>query len=160
MACEMLKIAIHDSKRYLTVKQRNMIDAINETIKSIANLMQTPLEFTLKLGEEAVDIVTQKDISIGKAEGGGYRSIMATQIKTLALWNSMFSKTIVLDEPIAQANRRNSMFLAEFLKEMGKSMQIFFVAQDAINYMVDISDCTYLTTYNPSTKLSTLERVK
>lgn len=160
MACEMLKISIHEASRYLTVKQGSMIEAINKTIESISNLMQTPTEFILQLKEESVDIVTQKDIPISLAEGGGYRAIAATQIKTLALWNSNFSKLLILDEPIAQANRKNSLFLAEFLKEMGKTMQIFFVAQDAINYMVDVSDATYLTTYNADTKLSTLERVK
>lgn len=139
-AKEMATISRKEANKYLTLKQQTMIDSINKTLIAINKLINSNTELTLEMGENSISIKNQLGTEIIDSEGAGYSSIVATQIKVLALWNSLYSKLCILDEPIAQANRKNTEYFVDFLKEMSKEMQIIFISQDSLDYLSDKAD--------------------
>lgn len=134
-AIAMLEITKKIAKQYLTDKQNNMVNSINAAIVAVDELIDSPSKFRLKLGNGKVDIIAQDGTPLRDAQGSGYRVILSTIVRVLAVLNSSLTKILFLDEPTPQANRKNITYFTSFLQEQGQDMQIFYVCQDAKEFL-------------------------
>lgn len=134
-AIAMLEITKKIAKQYLTDKQNNMVNSINAAIVAVDELIDSPSKFRLKLGDGKVDIIAQDGTPLRDAQGSGYRVILSTIVRVLAVLNSSLTKILFLDEPTPQANRKNITYFTSFLQEQGQDMQIFYVCQDAKEFL-------------------------
>lgn len=142
---EHLKPLLDDVQKYVTERRKTSMQNINNALRMAGEIIQDATEgiyFHLE-GDEAW-LATPDGLEVDIVEGGGYRQISSTFIRTVILGaNNRTLNTLMLDEIFSLVSPENSATLSLYLNVMCQDMQVISIEQKPQVYS-NIDSTTYM----------------
>lgn len=134
-----------DTTEYIAKKRREALQNINNALRLAGEIIQDSTDgiFFNVDGEEAW-LSTPDGLEVDLVEGGGYRQISSTFIRSVVLAaNSQTLNTMLLDEIFSLVSPENSAALSLYLNIICQDMQVISIEQKPQVYS-NISHVRYL----------------
>lgn len=128
---DILKDSIPDVKDYIARKRRMSMQNINNALRLAGEIIQDAADgiFFQLDGDEAW-LSTPDGLEVDKVEGGGYRQISSTFVRSTVLnSNPNLLQTLMLDEIFSLVSQDNSATLSLYLNVICQNMQVISIEQ-------------------------------
>lgn len=129
---EHVKKLLEDTNSYISKRRKASMQNINNALRLSGEIIQdaTPgIFFQIEDNGDAW-ISTPDELEVDDVEGGGYRQISSTFIRSTVLSaNSNVLHTLLLDEAFALVSPENSTTLSLYLNLMCQNMQVISIEQ-------------------------------
>lgn len=150
------KPLIANTKNYLSKKKTESLQGINNALRISGEIVQDSMggvQFEIDKGE--ANIVDENGCEIQIMEGGGYRQISSTLIRSVVLGGApQYLQTMFLDETFALVNDDNSATLSLYLQLISQNQQVISIEQKDSTYLNCDHECY---TFKKAEKFSTVE---
>lgn len=131
MLIDMVKPLLAGTQEYIDAKKKESMNNINNALRLAGEIIKDSAEgiFFQLDGDEAW-LSTRDGLEVDMTEGGGYRQISSTFIRSAVLSASPHNlKTMLLDEMFATVSVQNSSVLSLYLNVMCQDMQVISIEQ-------------------------------
>lgn len=128
---DMVKPLLNDTRVYIDTKKKESMNNINNALRLAGEIIKDSAEgiFFQLDGDEAW-LSTQDGLEVDMTEGGGFRQISSTFIRSAVLSaNPANLRTMLLDEMFATVSVENSSVLSLYLNAMVQDMQVISIEQ-------------------------------
>lgn len=142
---DVIKPLAIDTTEYIAKKRREALQNINNALRLAGEIIQDSTDgiFLNVDGEEAW-LSTPDGLEVDLVEGGGYRQISSTFIRSVVLAaNNQTLNTMLLDEIFSLVSPENSAALSLYLNIICQDMQVISIEQKPQVYS-NISHVRYL----------------
>lgn len=142
---DVIKPLAIDTTEYIAKKRREALQNINNALRLAGEIIQDSTDgiFFNVDGEEAW-LSTPDGLEVDLVEGGGYRQISSTFIRSVVLAaNNQTLNTMLLDEIFSLVSPENSAALSLYLNIICQDMQVISIEQKPQVYS-NISHVRYL----------------
>lgn len=128
---DVLKPMLADVQDYIAKRKKESMNNINNAIRIAGDIVQDATEgIYFKLEGDEAWIATPDDLEVDTVEGGGYRQISSSFLRTVVLQtNPELLNTVFLDEVFSLVSPENSAKLSLYLNVMSQTMQIVSIEQ-------------------------------
>ena len=126
-----LKPLIEETQKYISDKRNMSMKGINNALRLAGEIISdAPDGIYFHLDGDEAWLSTPDDMNVDSTEGGGYRQISSTFIRSV-LVETMFSKlhTIILDEMFSLVSGTNSAVLSLYLNIVCQDVQVISIEQ-------------------------------
>jgi hypothetical protein len=139
-----IKPMLEDVQEYITKRRKNSMQNINNALRIAGEIIQDATEgIYFKMDGDEAWLSTPDGLEVDIVEGGGYRQISSTFIRSVVLAaNSQTLNTLMLDEIFALVSPENSATLSLYLNVMCQDKQVISIEQKPQVYS-NIDSITY-----------------
>jgi len=120
-----------DVQKYITERRKQSMNNINNALRLAGEIIQDSTEgIYFQLDGDEAWLSTPDGLEVDMVEGGGYRQISSTFIRSVVLAASHKTlNTMLLDEIFALVSPENSATLSLYLNVMFQNMQVISIEQ-------------------------------
>ncbi len=128
---DLVKPILADTKTYINNKRQESMNNINNALRLAGEIIKDSADgIYFQLDGDEAWLSTQDGLEVDMTEGGGYRQISSTFIRSAVLSaNSHNLQTLFLDEMFATVSVQNSSVLSLYLNVICKNMQVISIEQ-------------------------------
>lgn len=128
---ESLKPLIEDTLNYINARREESMQNINNAIRLACDIIPDADPGThFELDGDEAWLATSDDLSIQNTEGGAFREISSTFIRSVVVSaNPGILRTMLLDEMFAHVSVENTQTLSMYLNIISQDMQIICIEQ-------------------------------
>lgn len=126
-----MKPLLEDVQKYITGRRKESMNNINNALRLAGEIIQDATEgIYFQLDGDEAWLSTPDGLEVDTVEGGGYRQISSTFIRSVVLGaNRNTLNTLLLDEIFALVSAENSATLSLYLNVMFQNMQVISIEQ-------------------------------
>lgn len=126
-----LKPMLTDIQNYIQMRRQKSMQNINNALRLSGEIIQDSTEgIHFKMEKDEAWLATPDDLEVDMIEGGGYRQVSSTFIRSVILAaNSDRLRTLMLDEIFSLVSPENSAALSLYLNIMCQDMQVISIEQ-------------------------------
>lgn len=126
-----LKPLIKDTQEYINTRKRETLQNIQNAIRLASEIVPDAMAGTqLVIEKEEAYIVTSDGLDVQRTEGGGYRTILSTFLRSVVLKaNPDLLQVMFLDEAFSTLSVKHSAVLSTYLNLLGSEQQIISIEQ-------------------------------
>lgn len=145
---EIMKPMLSDVQDYVTRRRKESMNNINNALRMAGDIIRDSTEgifFDMK--EDEAWLSTPDGLEVDMVEGGGYRQISSTFLRSVVLEsNPKTLNTLLLDEVFSLVSPENSATLSVYLNVMCQDMQVISIEQKPQVYSnIDSTTYTFIT---------------
>ena len=128
---EEMKPLLVDIQTYIQARRRESMQNINNALRLSGEIIQDSTDgIHFKMEKDEAWLATPDDLEVDMIEGGGYRQVSSTFIRSVVLAaNSDRLRTLMLDEIFSLVSPENSAALSLYLNVMCQDMQVISIEQ-------------------------------
>lgn len=137
-----MKPMLEDTQKYAADRRRESMQNINNALRLAGEIIQDSTEgIHFQLDGDEAWLSTPDNLEVDDVEGGGYRQISSTFLRSVVLAaNADTLNTMLLDEVFSLVSPENSSALSLYLNVITQDMQIISIEQKPQVY--SNIDCT------------------
>ena len=126
-----MKPMLEDTQQYAAARRKESMQNINNALRLAGEIIQDATEgIHFQLDGDEAWLSTPDNLEVDDVEGGGYRQISSTFLRSVVLAaNTNTLNTMLLDEVFALVSPENSTALSLYLNVMCKDMQVISIEQ-------------------------------
>lgn len=142
---DIMKPMLEDIQKYITDRKYESMQNINNALRIAGEIIPDSAEgIHFKLDGDEAWLSTTDGLEVDMTEGGGYRQISSTFIRSVILEvNPDTLNTLMLDEVFSLVSPENSARLSVYLNIMCQDMQVISIEQKPQVYS-NIDNVTYV----------------
>lgn len=128
---DFMKPVLEEAQKYAAERRKESMQNINNALRLAGEIIQDSTEgIYFQLDGDEAWLSTPDDLEVDDVEGGGYRQISSTFLRSVVLAaNPDTLNTLLLDEVFALVSPENSAALSLYLNVMCQSMQVISIEQ-------------------------------
>ena len=128
---DIMKPMLADIQHYIAERKKESMQNINNALRLAGEIIKDSTEgIYFKLDGDEAWLSTPDDLEVDDVEGGGYRQISSTFLRSVVLAaNANTLNTVLLDEIFSLVSPENSAALSLYLNVMCQDMQVISIEQ-------------------------------
>lgn len=128
---ELLRPLVKETQEYINTRKRETLQNIQNAIRLASEIVPDAMIGTqLVIDKEEAYLVTSDGLDVQRTEGGGYRTILSTFLRSVILRaNPDLLQVLFLDEAFSTLSVRHSAVLSTYLNLLGNTQQIISIEQ-------------------------------